>query len=282
MSQLHRTKERIRSVDSTRKITKAMELVASVKLKKQQHILENIRNYSETLQEIVSTCFDGIQEEETSLPVAFSYFPKAEKKLLIVVTSSLGLCGGYNYNIFKFMDTLYKEGDKLLLIGTKAEMKYQENYDVNLDERDILDRIDFAKVKKLAHQIEKEYEKGIYTSCVLVYTEYKNSITFEPTTFPIFPLAMNKKEELGYAPIYEPNRKVFLENVVPKYIETMLYGKLVEALVSEQASRRNAMDNATDNADELVEKLTLQYNKARQASITNELIDVVAGARVSA
>lgn len=282
MSELHRTKARIRSVNSTKKITKAMELVASVKLKKHQRILDNIKNYLNTLHEIVLTCFDGLEEKDVASIPSFKYYPDANKKLLIVVTSSLGLCGGYNYNIFKFLDKIYQEGDKLLLIGTQGEAHYQEPFDVDISERDILDRLEFSKVKKLSKTIEEYYATGQFKSCVLVYTAYKNSITFEPTTFPLFPLTLNKKEDdLGFPPLYEPNRKEFLEQIVPKYIETMLYGKLVETLVSEQASRRNAMDNATDNATELVDKLTLEYNKARQASITNELIDVVAGARVS-
>lgn len=280
MSTLHRTKSRIRSVESTRKITKAMELVASVKLKKHQRVLDNIKSYLSTLQEIITTCFKGMSFEESSLPVALKHFPNANKKLLIVVSSSLGLCGGYNYNIFKFTDTIYKKGDKLYLLGSKGEMRYQEEENKDTEDIDLLDHIDYDKVKEFAKKILKEYETGEYTSCVLIYTSYRNSITFEPKTFPLFPLVFSKEEEdFAYPPLYEPSQKVFLENIIPKYIETMLYGKLIETLVSEQASRRNAMDNATDNADELVAKLTLQYNKARQASITNELIDVVAGAR---
>ena len=282
MSELHRTKSRIRSVNSTRKITKAMELVASVKLKKHQRILDNIKDYLDTLNDIVLTCFDGLKEKDMASISAFKVYQEAKKRLLIVVTSSLGLCGGYNYNIFKFMDTYYKEGDKLLIIGNQGDIHYQDPYDVDNEEKDILDRLDFAKVKTLAKMIENYYASGEYVSCELIYTSYRNSITFEPKTFTLFPLILNKKEEdLVYPPLFEPNPKTFLEHIVPKYIETMLYGKLAEALVSEHASRRNAMDNATDNATELVDKLTLQYNKARQASITNELIDVVAGARAS-
>lgn len=280
MSQLHQTKNRIRSVDSTRKITKAMELVASVKLRKWQKTHDNIKEYVSTLERIISKCFVGFSKEDQDIPTAFKVFEGKTKKLMIVVTSSLGLCGGYNYNMFKFVDSIFNEGDKLILVGNKSESKYaNEDYDYDLDQVDILERLDFSKVKNLARFIEKEYETGEYGSVVLVYTSYRNSLTFEPTTLPLFPFSIDEEENFEFAPIYEPNQKEFTNLILPKYIETVLYGKLVESLVSEQASRRNAMDNATDNADELVAKLTLQYNKARQASITNELIDVVAGAR---
>ncbi len=282
MSQLHQTKNRIRSVDSTRKITKAMELVASVKLRKWQRAHDNIKNYSNTLKQICSNCFVDIDQDNPNLPIALKTFPKSERTLYVVITSSLGLCGGYNYNVFKFLDSIIKKDDRLILIGTKAEAKYS-NDDYNHDDsyEDILEKLDFSKVKKLAALIEKEYNKGTYSSVQLVYTEYKNSLTFIPRTFSLFPLIMEKEESIGFPPIYEPNQEEFTALILPKYIETLLYSKLVESIVSEQASRRNAMDNATDNADELVSKLTLEYNKARQASITNELIDVVAGAKAN-
>lgn len=280
MSQLHQTKNRIKSVDSTRKITKAMELVASVKLRKWQKTHDNIKEYVSTLERIVSKCFKGVSQVDKTLPTALKVFDDTSKKLMVVISSSLGLCGGYNYNMFKFVDSIFNEGDKLILVGTKSEARYaNDDYEHDLNQVDILERLDFSKVKKLAKLIEQEYATGEYGSVVLVYTAYRNSLTFEPTTLSLFPLCLNEEESMEFEPIYEPNRKEFMNLVLPKYIETILYGKLVESMVSEQASRRNAMDNATDNADELVAKLTLQYNKARQASITNELIDVVAGAR---
>ncbi len=281
MSQLHSTKKRIKSIDSTRKITKAMELVASVKLKKWQRTLDNIKDYAFTLEGIISSCIGEVSQNDSLTPSALKSFPNAKKKLVVIITSSLGLCGGYNYNVFKFADSIINPEDKLLLIGSKADAKYASESDVDTSNEEILERLDFTKVKNLVSLIEKEYEKGIYKSVVVIYTAYKNSLRFEPTAFPLFPICVEQKETNGFEPIYEPNKKEFLKLLLPKYTETVLYSKLVESIVSEQASRRNAMDNATDNADELVAKLTLQYNKARQASITNELIDVIAGARNS-
>ncbi len=278
MSQLHSTKSRIKSIDSTRKITKAMELVASVKLKKWQKTLNNIMNYSATLEDIISSCIGEVSQNDNLTPFALKSYPNAKKKLVVVVTSSLGLCGGYNYNVFKFADTIINEEDKILIIGSKAETKYVQE-DVDKSNEQILERLDFTKVKNLVSLIQDEYAKGIYKSVVLIYTSYKNSLRFDPSVFPLLPICIEQKEISGYEPIYEPNKKEFLNLLLPKYLETVVYSKLVESIVSEQASRRNAMDNATDNADELVSKLTIQYNKARQASITNELIDVVAGAR---
>lgn len=280
MSQLHQTKNRIKSVDSTRKITKAMELVASVKLRKWQKTYDNINDYINTLDKIISNCFGSIDQKDNNIPIPLRVFEGKSKRLLIVISSSLGLCGGYNYNVFKYVDSIIKSEDKLILVGSKSEVKYANgDNDADVNNIDILERLDFSKVKKLVRLIEKEYETGEYSSVELVYTEYKNSLTFVPTTLRLFPVSINALENDDYEPIYEPNKKEFISLVLPKYIETIMYSKLVESMISEQASRRNAMDNATDNADELVAKLTLQYNKARQSSITNELIDVVAGAR---
>lgn len=281
MSQLHSTKNRIKSIDSTRKITKAMELVASVKLKRWQRNFENILDYSNTVEKIISSCVGATSDEDSNIPQLKKY-DKANKKLVVIITSSLGLCGGYNYNVLKFADSIIEEEDKLILLGNKGEIKFAEYpNELDLSKEDILEHLDFSKIKLLANLLDTEYKKGIYKSVILVYTSYKNSLKFEPTTYPLFPLQIEKKENIGFDPIYEPNKKEFLALLIPKYLETVLYTKIVESIVSEQASRRNAMDNATENADELVEKLTLQYNKARQAAITNELIDVVAGARNS-
>lgn len=279
MSQLHSTKNRIKSIDSTRKITKAMELVASVKLKRWQRILDNIKNYSLTLENIISSCNYKVSQDNEANPIVFREFPNASKNLIVIITSSLGLCGGYNYNVFKFSDSIIKKDDKLILIGSKSEVKYSSNEEVDKSYIEILERLDFTKINNLVSLIEKEYAKGIYKSVSLIYTSYKNSLHFEPTVLPLLPIGIEQKERLDFEPIYEPNKKEFMELLIPKYLQTILYSKLVESIVSEQASRRNAMDNATDNADELVSKLTIQYNKARQSSITNELIDVVAGAR---
>ncbi len=281
MSQLQSTKKRIKSIDSTKKITKAMELVASVKLKKYQRSLENIKDYSSLIEKVLVSCMNGLVIKDDNVPCFLKSFEKADKKLVVIVTSTLGLCGGYNYNVLKFADTIVNKNDKLILIGSKAETKYNQDEDLDLSNENILERLDFAKIKQLIALIMKEYEKGIYKSVVLIYTSFKNSLRFDPTSYPLFPLVIEGKEVNEYGPIYEPNKKEFLNLLIPKYLETILYEKLVESIVSEQASRRNAMENATDNAEELVAKLTIQYNKARQASITNELIDVVAGARNS-
>lgn len=280
MSQLHTTKKRIKSIDSTRKITKAMELVASVKLKKWQHNFENIEEYSATLESIISSCIGEVDENQTSLPLEIKTFPNAKNKLVVIVSSCFGLCGGYNHNIFKYADMNIHDGDKLVLIGTKAGAHYVDN-DKDCSNEEILEKIDYTKVKNLISLLSREYAKGIYKSVEIIYTSFKNSLTFVPTTFTLFPIALENKESNDYEPIFEPNKKEFLQLLLPKYLQTILYSKLVESIVCEHSSRRNAMDNATDNADELVEKLTIQYNKARQASITNELIDVVSGARNS-
>ena len=149
MSQLHQTKNRIKSVDSTRKITKAMELVASVKLRKWQKTHDNIKAYVSTLESIISKCFNGVSTDNQSVPTALKFYEGKTKKLMIVITSSLGLCGGYNYNMFKFVDSIFNEGDKLILVGSKSEARYaNDDYDYDLDQVNMLEKLDFSKVKK--------------------------------------------------------------------------------------------------------------------------------------
>ena len=142
MSQLHQTKNRIKSVDSTRKITKAMELVASVKLRKWQKTHDSIKAYVSTLEGIISKCFNGVSSEDESTPTAFKVFEGKTKKLMIVITSSLGLCGGYNYNMFKFVDSIFNEGDKLILVGSKSEARYaNDDYEYDLNQVNILEKL---------------------------------------------------------------------------------------------------------------------------------------------
>ena len=274
---LQQTKNRIKSVASTKKITKAMELVATVKLKKWKDKMENIISYLDELNEIISNCSSATSEEVIEL----THFDNAKGNLYIVVTSSLGLCGGYNYNLFKFLNPKLTKDDKILVIGTKGLSKYKnDGQDLDDEYVTFLDKFDYSKVLELNKIITEEYSKGTYKSVKLISTVYVNSLTFRPTEFSLLPLESLSKDEntKGFEPIFEPNKEEILKLVIPKFINTTLYARLTESLVCEQASRRNAMDSANDNADELLEKLQVEYNKARQAAITQEITEVVSGA----
>lgn len=271
--ELSKTKKRIESISSTLKITKAMELVATAKLKKWKDKLENSNLYLKKMQDIISMCFSDDEDN-----IEFKKF-QSEKTLFVVVTSSLGLCGGYNYNIFKFLNDKIKEDDKVIILGTKGLVKLNnDNIETNDQYVDILDNFNYSSVEKLKEYILNEYKKGIYKEVKLIVTTYKNSLTFIPQEIKILPLGNIQKKEVYDEPIYEPNKKELFALLLPKYLNTLLYGKLLEAIVCEHASRRNSMDSASDNAEELQDKLMLEFNKARQQAITQEITEVVSGA----
>ena len=274
---LTKTKRRIASVTSTKKITKAMELVATVKLKKWKDKMENNISYLKMMEDIILSC---VKDVDTSSLSELNSYKNATKTLYVVVTSSLGLCGGYNYNLFKFLNTLLKKDDKVLLIGTKGLTKIDEaNNEIEDDFVSILDHFSYQSVSKLCTRLKEEYATGEYKEVKLVTTLYNNSLTFIPVAINIFPFGgIDSQEESKEEIKFEPSKQEVLELLVPKYLSTLLYSRLTEAMVCEQASRRNAMDTATDNATELSEKLKIEYNKARQAAITQEITEVVGGA----
>ena len=273
--ELSRTKKRIESISSTLKITKAMELVATAKLKKWKDKMENSILYLSQIQNIISLCLSGVELDE--IPELKKY--KSDSTLYIVVTSSLGLCGGYNYNIFKFLNGKINKNDKVLTVGTKGLVKLSSS-EAEVDDNyvDMLDRFSYSSIDNLKNYIIKEYSTGNYKQVKLVVTTYKNSLTFIPQEFTILPLENMESKESLVEPIFEPNKQELFTLLIPKYLNTLLYGKLTEAIVCEHASRRNSMDNASDNAEELQEKLLLEFNKARQQAITQEITEVVSGA----
>ena len=278
MSQgLTNTKRRIKSISSTRKITKAMELVATVKLKKWKDRMENIVSYLNVMNNIISSCSD--KEGPTDI-LELKEYNEATSNLYVVVTSSLGLCGGYNYNLFKFLNSLIKKNDKVLVVGTKGFVKYsREDVELNDEYVTLLDKLDYQKVQNLVYDLRNEYASGKYNKVYLISTEYVNSLTFVPKEYQLLPLSGQKEtNDIKQEVLFEPSKEEVLALIIPKYLNTFLYGRLIEASVCEQAARRNAMDSATDNAEELLEKLRIEYNKARQGAITQEITEVVAGA----
>lgn len=278
MSQgLTKTKRRIQSVTSTKKITKAMELVATVKLKRWKDNMENILQYLNSMEDIILSCASGIDNDvEVN---EFKTFKSAKGKLYVIVTSTLGLCGGYNYNLFKFINNKLTKEDKIFVVGTKGFSKLSHE-DLSLDDKylSFLDKFNYQSVSLFRQELLNLYLTGEYKEVVLVSTTYKNSLTFIPMEKRILPLDNNLSKEVSNVDIiFEPSQKEVLSLIIPKYLDTLLYGKLTEALVCEQASRRNAMDNATDNAEELLDKLKIEFNKARQQAITQEITEVVGG-----
>ena len=269
--ELAKTKKRIASISSTLKITKAMELVATSKLKKWKDKMENINLYLDSLIKIISSCAG--EENNT-----FKIDKNANSSLYIVVTSSLGLCGGYNYNIYKFLNSKINKDDKVLILGTKGLSKLKSDFDIDDEYVSILDHFDYSNASKLKDKIINEFNKGLYKEIHLISTHYKNSLTFIPCDNLLLPLEKLETSSSNQEIIFEPNKEEVLSLLIPKYLNTLLYSKLTEAIVCEYASRRNSMDSASDNAEELQNKLMLEFNKARQQAITQEITEVVAGA----
>ena len=273
---LNKTKRRIASVKSTKKITEAMELVATVKLKKFKNKMEANQFYVREIEGIISHLFAVLDEDENN----YTKEGKGDKNLVVVINSNLGLCASYNSNIFAFVNNnLNKENDVLMTIGIKGELNYERaGFELVKEYSSLNEKLDYLDVVKLGRFLHSEFMSGKYKTIKLLYTKYINSLRFEPTLITLFPLGeQEKNNSFRYEPIYDPNLKTLIDELVPIWLTSSLYQKLIESTVSEQASRRTAMENANDNADELIDKLTIEFNKARQAAITQEITEVVAG-----
>ena len=273
---LNKTKRRIASVKSTKKITEAMELVATVKLKKFKNKMEANQFYVREIESIISHLFEVLNDDEN----LYIKPGKGEKDLVVVINSNLGLCASYNSNVFNFVNNnLDKNKDVLMTIGIKGELNYERaGFELVKEYSSLNEKLEYEDVVKLGRFLHSEFIKGKYRNIKLLYTKYINSLRFEPTLITLFPLVDEENPVIvGYEPIYDPNLKTLIDELIPVWLTSSLYQKLIESTVSEQASRRTAMENANDNADELIDKLTIEFNKARQAAITQEILEVVAG-----
>jgi len=275
MAQLIKLKQRMSSINATRKITSAMKLVSSSRLVKKRKQYETVKDYSLKVEEVILDCLNSDESIQSKLIEKND----VSSNLYVVITSSLGLCGGYNVNVIKYLNTLIKEGDQVLIIGSKGVSKLSDYDDLITNDETLFDNFSFSKVKYLAQELKDMYLNKKYGNIYLVYTLYKNALTFVPTSDLILPFKIENKENnmYSYSPIYCPNKEEVLNLLIPKYIETNLYTKIAQTRLAEEASRRNSMEQATDNADELMSELQLTYNKIRQASITYEINEIVAG-----
>ena len=274
-------KRRIKSVESTKKITKAMELVATSKLRKTRNQLEQSKPYytnvAQTVAEILANCKgnnDSIYLVENK---------DIEKEVFIVIASSLGLCGGYNANIFKEIKGAIKPGDYVYSIGSKATSYLLKNHQGVTDHKfdDLNTTFDFKDVTKLVAELTKMYHEKEISKIKIVYTEFVNNLTFRPrivTLLPVDPSDFDHIEISKKSTLFEPSPEEVLDSLIPMYLQAVIYGYIIESATSENAARRTSMENANDNADELTEQLLLKYNQARQTAITNEISEIVAGA----
>jgi len=291
MASLDDLKKRISSVKSTQKITKAMKMVAAAKLRRAQENAEKGRPYSNKMHNIIFNLSNGISDKENA-PKLLKGSGEDKIHLCVVLTSDRGLCGGFNSNIIKkaksYFQKILKEGKnlKIITVGSKGYDQLKRVYGDK-----IIEKISFKESKntnyydaeKVGKIIIDKFKKKEFDVCTIFYNQFKNVITQIPQEQQIIPLKTseeNKKEnstsENNYE--FEPEEDEILNNLLPKNISTQIFKAMLENSASEQGSRMTAMDNATRNAGEMVDKLTIQYNRSRQAAITKELIEIISGA----
>ncbi len=275
-SGLNKTKRRIASVKATEKITKAMEMIASVKMKRSRDQFDASSLSKSKCMDILSFTFASIKKTPY-----FCLPNESNKTLYIIISSDLGLCGGYNSNVFKLFDPIYKEGDEIIAFGSKAISHYEETKgykNSSLVKNPSLD-ITLSELTKLASLLLKEYKENRFDSIKIISTRYVNSLNFVPSSTTLLPISIPIYEDKygGVPPLIEPSPEEVLNSIIPLSLGYILKETIDEAKLCEQSSRRNAMDNANDNADELLKNLNIEYNKSRQSSITQEIVEVVSG-----
>lgn len=278
-SNMQSIKRRIKSVESTKKITKAMQLVATSKLRKTRNQLEELKPYYSMVQETVA---EILESNKGNIDNAYLKENKDGQTVYIAMTSSLGLCGGYNANVFKTIAKEIQDDDIVYMIGTKGasylshrHIEYKHGY-LNLNST-----LDFKEIVRLVGELTQMYRNREISKIKIIYTEFVNNLTFTPRVVTLLPIDTSEFDNITVTnkyTVFEPNANEVLNHLIPMYLQSVIYGYLVESVTSENASRRMSMENATDNAEELIGELLLKYNQARQTAITNEISEIVAGA----
>lgn len=284
---LKEVRSRITSVQSTRQITQAMKMVSAAKLRRAQDAITRMRPYAHKLQEILSNVSSSLDASEGK----FSAQREGKKTLIVVITSNRGLCGGFNNNIIK--EAIRLKGNEfatddvsVLSIGKKADdifkrKAYSISNGFGKDLNGIWDDLTFEHTSGIAKELMDQFESGDWDRIFLVYNAFKNAAVQTITTEQFLPVAPPEKSEdanttLDY--IFEPNKEEIVERIIPNSLKIQLFKALLDSRASEHGARMTAMHKATDNASELIKELKLTYNKARQAAITNEILEIVGGA----
>ena len=270
-------RSRIKSVNSTRKITKAMEMIANAKLFRLRNKMESNRIYAKKLEGTVKDIVQNTIELDNPLLVPNG----VDKKFVIVFCSDLGLCGGYNQNVLKKIKEVINKDDLVYLIGSSLNSALKEaGYEPENKEIIHTDTLSFQDLKEIVEIGVEKYLNKEVGGVDIIYTQFINTMTFEAEVDTLLPFSVKKEKKEEHEQIetlFEPDPATILDYLVPLMISNVAYSDWMESAVSEQGSRRMAMKTATDNADELSEELLLEYNKARQAAITQEITEIVGG-----
>ena len=286
MASLKDLKNRIESVKSTRKITKAMQMVAAAKLRRAQESAEAARPYADRMKEVLSNLSKGANES-FGAPMLLAGNGSSKITLLIVATSERGLCGGFNSSIVKLVknhaQACLDEGKtvKIFTIGKKGREQLKREFGELM-----VGHFDMSSIKGVSYSVATEisknmitlFEKGEFDIATIFYSQFQSVLVQNPIAQQLIPALVEQNDTASKAYDYEPDKDIILTELLPRSITTQIFTALLENGASEQGARMSAMDNATRNAGEMIDKLTIQYNRSRQATITNELIEIISGA----
>ncbi|KAA1244353.1 ATP synthase F1 subunit gamma [Aquimarina sp. RZ0] len=281
MANLKELRSRITSVSSTMQITSAMKMVSAAKLNKAQQAITAMRPYADKLTELLQSLSASLEGDSASV---YSEQREVQKVLVVAIASNRGLAGAFNSNIVKASKELYEhvysgKQVEFVTIGKKVNDIVSKTHTVIANKSEVFDELTFTNVADIAEELMLHFTKGSYDKIVVVYNKFKNAATQIVTTeqfLPIKPVEGDTQVNLDY--IFEPSKEEIVEELIPKSLKTQLYKAIRDSFASEHGARMTAMHKATDNATELRDSLKLQYNKARQASITNEILEIVGGA----
>ena len=287
MANLKDLKNRISSVKNTRKITKAMQMVAAAKLRRAQESAEQSRPYAERFMGVLSGLAASVGKSEGA-PKLLRGTGEDQVHLLVVMTAERGLCGGFNSNIAKraraHIAQLQEAGKtvKILTVGKKGRDQLKRDFgDVFIDHVDLTEvkRVGYSDAQAIARDVVVRFDAGEFDVATLFYSKFVNVVTQVPTALQVIPAAFEEEVEADSTVYdYEPSEEAILSDLLPRGVATQIFSALLENGASEQGARMSAMDNATRNAGDMIDKLTIEFNRSRQAVITNELIEIISGA----
>lgn len=283
MASMRDIKRRKSSIQSTQQITKAMKLVSTVKLQRAKQRAEQSKAYFDCMYETVTSML----AKTGNLEHPYLKAGASDKKAVIVITSNRGLAGGYNSNVVKLITRgdFRKEDIQIYAVGKKGKDTFVRlGYAIAEDDSDIIEEPAYVDAMALSKKLLDSFAAGEIGEIYLAYTSFKNTVVHEPKLLKLLPVEAAEAEEDGDKPEskammnFEPEDDEALDLIIPKYITSLIYGGLVESHASENGARMQAMDSATSNAEEMIDDLSLMYNRARQGSITQELTEIIAGA----
>lgn len=272
-------RNRIKSVQSTHQITKAMEIVSTTKFKKFSKIVEDSKVYSKSIKEVLKNIASGVKSESHPL---FDGRENPKRICVIVMTSDRGLCGSFNNNALKKLEELKRNNPgkevSVIAIGKKTrEYCAKRDYDIKAVYSQLTPEIMFEKAKEISENIVEYYYSELFDEVYLIYNQYESAVVYNLTVEKLIPITRVESEE-NTSYIFEPDAETVLSSLLPKYLNIVIYQGLLNNTASEHSARKNAMKNATDNAEEMIKSLNLQYNRERQAVITQEISEIVGGA----